>query len=411
METLGISEKKRGYPRGPAAPWRARAARSAVFTGIFALVMGFSLPASAAYDNWQLLGETVASGNVTDITVASFSSSRDLRIEYYVTGASAGYEVRFQFNSDTGNNYDWSVSNNGGAGSGAVAGATIRTCNHANNSSYVARGSSAISNASGYGKGLTGTCFETNPGNTPVLMEHGGYWNNTSAAITTIKMFYDGSVTYGAGSYLRVYGLVSQTPGASFPADANGYLKNNGSGTLTWDNAATIKTFLSLNNVENTALSTWAGTTNVTTLGTVVTGTWSGTAIAVNKGGTGQTSYTDGQLLIGNTTGNTLALATLTAGSNVTVTNGSGTVTIASSGGGGGSLPADAPGWLENDGAGTLSWSTPTAMTTTTTCTTGSGTTWTPCQPFSGLDVVFVIGWLGCIALFLFVGFWKTTKL
>ena len=35
--------------------------------------------------------------------------------------------------------------------------------------------------------------------------------------------------------------------------------------------------------------------------------------LAVGDGGTGQTSYTNGQLLIGNTTGNTLAKATLTA--------------------------------------------------------------------------------------------------
>ena len=75
---------------------------------------------------------------------------------------------------------------------------------------------------------------------------------------------------------------------------------------------STVKTALSLNAVENTALSTWAGTSNVTTLGTVGTGTWSATTIAVNKGGTGQTSYTDGQLLIGNSTGNTLTKATLT---------------------------------------------------------------------------------------------------
>lgn len=34
-----------------------------------------------------------------------------------------------------------------------------------------------------------------------------------------------------------------------------------------------------LGNVENTALSTWAGTSNVTTLGTVSTGVWQGTAI------------------------------------------------------------------------------------------------------------------------------------
>ncbi len=62
-------------------------------------------------------------------------------------------------------------------------------------------------------------------------------------------------------------------------------------------NYGTFKTLLSLNNVENTALSTWAGTTNVTTLGTVATGTWNATTIAANKGGTGQSSYAVGDLL------------------------------------------------------------------------------------------------------------------
>jgi hypothetical protein len=63
-------------------------------------------------------------------------------------------------------------------------------------------------------------------------------------------------------------------------------------------------------------------------LSTGVTGT-----LSVANGGTGQTSFTDGQLLIGNTTGNTLAKATLTAGANITITNGAGAITIASSGG------------------------------------------------------------------------------
>ncbi len=51
--------------------------------------------------------------------------------------------------------------------------------------------------------------------------------------------------------------------------------------------------------------------------------------LAVGNGGTGQTSYTNGQLLIGNTTGNTLAKSTLTAGQNISITNGSGTITVA----------------------------------------------------------------------------------
>lgn len=59
--------------------------------------------------------------------------------------------------------------------------------------------------------------------------------------------------------------------------------------------------------------------------------TSSGT-IPVDQGGTGQTTYTNGQLLIGNTTGNTLTKATLTAGSGVTITNGTGSITIAAAG-------------------------------------------------------------------------------
>lgn len=65
-------------------------------------------------------------------------------------------------------------------------------------------------------------------------------------------------------------------------------------------------------------------------LSTGVSGT-----LPVANGGTGQTSYTDGQLLIGNTSGNTLTKATLTQGSGVTITNGNGTITISATGSGG----------------------------------------------------------------------------
>lgn len=72
---------------------------------------------------------------------------------------------------------------------------------------------------------------------------------------------------------------------------------------------------------------------SLTSVGTLTSGTWSASTIAVDKGGTGQTSYTDGQLLIGNTVGNTLSKATLTAGDNVTITNGNGSITIAAAAG------------------------------------------------------------------------------
>ena len=54
--------------------------------------------------------------------------------------------------------------------------------------------------------------------------------------------------------------------------------------------------------------------------------------LPVDSGGTGQSTFTDGELLIGNSTGNTLTKAVLTAGANITITNGAGSITIAVSG-------------------------------------------------------------------------------
>ena len=59
------------------------------------------------------------------------------------------------------------------------------------------------------------------------------------------------------------------------------------------------------------------------------------TPLSVAQGGSGESSYTNGQLLIGNTTGNTLTKTSLTAGSGITITPGTGSITIAATGSGG----------------------------------------------------------------------------
>ena len=63
------------------------------------------------------------------------------------------------------------------------------------------------------------------------------------------------------------------------PADGD-FLQYDSTGTnFTWRSAAETKTDLSLNNVENTALTTWTGSTALTTLGTIATGVWQATAL------------------------------------------------------------------------------------------------------------------------------------
>lgn len=68
------------------------------------------------------------------------------------------------------------------------------------------------------------------------------------------------------------------------------------------------KADVGLANVENTALSTFAGSANITTLGTVATGTWNATAIGVTKGGLGLTAAVTG-LLKGNGTAYSAAVS------------------------------------------------------------------------------------------------------
>jgi hypothetical protein len=68
---------------------------------------------------------------------------------------------------------------------------------------------------------------------------------------------------------------------------------------------------------------------SLTSVGTIGAGVWQGSVIDTAYGGTGQSTYSNGQILIGNGIGG-LTKNTLTAGDNITITNGNGSITIAS---------------------------------------------------------------------------------
>lgn len=93
-------------------------------------------------------------------------------------------------------------------------------------------------------------------------------------------------------------GLLSKDDWNSFngrePTIAPGTVLQYFRGDKTWQTLDS--TAVGLGNVENTALSTWAGSKNITTLGTITTGTWNGTIIDVLHGGTGITASLTGVL-------------------------------------------------------------------------------------------------------------------
>ena len=128
-----------------------------------------------------------------------------------------------------------------------------------------------------------------------------------------------GAVTFTANGVL--YGNGTSPFGVTAAGVTGEVLVGNTGGAPSW---ATVSSSL----VSSFQTSLSGLTPSTATTGAV---TLAGT-LGPSSGGTGQTTYTDGQLLIGNTTGNTLTKATLTQGTGITITNGSGAITVANAG-------------------------------------------------------------------------------
>lgn len=107
----------------------------------------------------------------------------------------------------------------------------------------------------------------------------------TSSTVNNFALFDNTT-----GTVIKDSGFAATTIGQNLIKLANPsaitYLRANDNNTVSTITGATLKTELSLNNVENTKISTWAGTANITTLGTIATGTWNATNISLGKGGT-----------------------------------------------------------------------------------------------------------------------------
>lgn len=138
-------------------------------------------------------------------------------------------------------------------------------------------------------------------------------WVSTSADSGTINVTPITFVQFSAsGAY---------TAGTGLTLIANQFsITNTGVSAATYGAAATVPVFAvnaqgQITSVTNTSIAIAA---NQITSGT----------LDVVRGGTGQSSYTDGQLLIGNSIGNTLTKGTISAGTGISVANGNGTIGI-----------------------------------------------------------------------------------
>jgi hypothetical protein len=171
-------------------------------------------------------------------------------------------------------------------------------------------------NASGTGRGtgVTGEGHVSTAADTGVAVGVRGYAIDTHTGNYNIGLYGDAEngdtgLTYGGNVSLF---LANGNIVTSSAAAKSWYLGGN----LIFDGQGSTKTISATNGA-------------VISVSSGVTGT-----LPVANGGTGQTSYTDGQLLIGNSTGNTLTKTTLTAGSGISITNGAGSISISATGSG-----------------------------------------------------------------------------
>lgn len=156
-------------------------------------------------------------------------------------------------------------------------------------------------------------------GATGKIIKDGGFLASDVARLSTTQTF-TGQKTFGASVYFGGSGInnadvLFQTNNG---LDIASISPNNG---ITVRNQNINGPSFNISQNDGTVLFAISGAS-------VSTGVWNATTIAVDKGGTGQTSYTNGQLLIGNTTGNTLTKATLTEGTGIDIANGNGSITI-----------------------------------------------------------------------------------
>lgn len=204
-----------------------------------------------------------------------------------------------------------------------------------------------------------------------------GATSTTLAGLTSVtSTSFIGTLTGTATNVSGVVGIVNGGTGATTALGARTavlptFSGNNGKVVVVNSTGTDIEYTTISGTGTVTSIDVSGGTTGLTTSGGPVfssgTITLAGTLAAAN-GGTGQSAYTDGQLLIGNSLTGGLTKSTLTAGTGVTITNTNGAISISAAGTG---TVTDVSIVSANGLAGTVANPTTSAAVTLSTTITG----------------------------------------
>jgi hypothetical protein len=361
-----------------------------LYKGLAYTIANNSTGAVTIKNNASTTIDTTVTGGSSILVLTDNSTSAGTWVAYsYIPSSYDFSTTSANFGGATISNATW----NGSTITSGYGGTGLTTFTAANNALYstgastltagtlpVAAGGTGATTLTGYvyGNGtgaftasttiptsaLTGSYVSTFSGGSTGLTPN----TATTGAVTlagTLAVAYGGTgqTTYTDGQLLIGNTSTTGLTKATLTGTTNQVTVTNGGGSITLSlpssinvnttgSAATLTTARSIygNNFDGSAnvtgiiASTYGGTGNGFTAftgPTTSTKTFTlpnatatiltdNAAVTPAQGGTGQTTYTDGQLLIGNSTGNTLTKSTLTAGTGISITNGGGSISIAS---------------------------------------------------------------------------------
>lgn len=156
---------------------------------------------------WEEIGRTTLSPAGDTITVSSLPARKYLHIKVYTQSTGGTIRGVLRFNADSGNNYAFRSSTNGGADSTSTSSSGIQLDSIAG--AWPQFFDVQVTNNSANEKLVISHSSEQNTagaGNTPGRLEVVGKWANTAAQISTVSVTNTGTGDYAVGSEVVVLG-------------------------------------------------------------------------------------------------------------------------------------------------------------------------------------------------------------